>query len=124
MKLILTTILASFLLSGTPKEPNTQRNYKFVLTHLLGKKLTKDSYFYVGETKTWTLDFNNGETIRYFIKYMNESNPMCGIQATDSFGDSCYICITKKSESDTTVDFGYDNGKRLTYPGYFAEKTN
>lgn len=93
------------------------QSFTFVLTHLLDKKLTKDAHFSVGNKKVWTLDFNNGDKIEYTIVSMNPDNPMCGITARDSFGDTCEICITKTSGDNTKVEFKY-NGKRLTYKGH------
>jgi len=77
------------------------------LTHLLDQKLIKDTYITVGEMKVWELDFQNGETIKYTIISINPDNPMCGITATDNFGDTCEICITKISGDDTKIEFKY-----------------
>lgn len=123
---VLSTIIISLLMFGsginkTNETENMAVTYKFVLTHLLDKKLTKDAYFYVGDISTWTLDFNNGEKITYRIVSMNEDNPLCGITARDSFGDTCDICITTLSNKGAKVEFKY-GGKRLTYKGYFSEK--
>lgn len=95
------------------------QTYKFVLTHLLGKKLETAAHFSVGNQKVWKLDFRNGKKINYTIVSMNEDNPMCGISANDSFGDDCEICITKTSGDNTKIEFKY-NGKRLTYTGYIS----
>lgn len=125
MKLLSTIIISFLLVSGGINEKKETENglvtYKFVLTHLLDKKLTKDAYFYVGDIPTWTLDFRNGEKISYRIVSMNEDNPMCGITARDSLGDTCNICITQTSGKTTKVEFKYGS-KRLTYKGYFSEK--
>ncbi len=110
-------LFASNRINASTNENNSGSSYTFVLTHLLDKKLTKDARFTVGDMKVWTLDFRNGEKIKYTIISMNPDNPMCGITAKDSFGDTCEICITKTSGNNTKVEFKY-NGKRLTYKGY------
>jgi hypothetical protein len=116
--LIISTILfTSNRINASSKESNSGQSYTFVLTHLIDKKLTKDAYFSVGNTKVWELDFRNGKTIKYTIISMNPDNPMCGITAKDNFGDTCEICITKTTGDNTKVEFKY-NGKRLTYKGY------
>ncbi len=127
MKKIILTILPALLLSFHVELFGNQwlsgdkpyQTYKFVLTHLLDKKLTTDAYFYVGDQKVWELDFRNGDKIKYTIVSMNPDNPMCGITAKDSFGDTCEICITQVSGDRTNVEFKY-YGKRLVYKGYFA----
>jgi len=125
MKLLSTIVISLLMFGSAITETNETENnavtYKFVLTHLLDKKLTKDAYFYVGDISTWTLDFRNGEKITYKIVSMNDDNPMCGITAKDSFGDTCDICITQTSGKTTNIEFKYGS-KRLTYKGYFSEK--
>src|SRR5690606_13699943 len=105
--------------SNTTIEHKTEstQTYKFVLTHLLGKKLKTPAYFYVGNKKIWRLDFRNGDKINYTIISMNEDNLMCGISARDNLGDYCEICITKTSGNNTKIEFKYGR-KRLTYSGY------
>jgi len=92
---------------------------KFVLTHMLGKKLPTPAYFYVGEQKVWLLDFRNGDKIYYTPISFNKSNLMCGIKAKDNNGDYCEICITKK-DSKVIVDITYSIGT-ITYTGYYVE---
>lgn len=100
-------------------EPAYFQTYRFILTHLLDKKLNKEAYFTVGNQKIWELDFRNGDKIKYTVVSMNPDNPMCGITARDSFGDICEICITKITGDKTKIEFKYD-GKRLTYRGYIS----
>tara|TARA_Y100001001_G_scaffold129289_1_gene128375 strand:- start:1150 stop:1533 length:384 start_codon:yes stop_codon:yes gene_type:complete len=125
MKPITIIVILFLLVSGrvdrTKETENNIVTYKFVLTHLLDKKLTKDAYFFVGDMETWTLDFRNGRKITYRIISMNENNPLCGITARDSFGDTCDICITTSSNKGANIEFKYGS-KRLTYKGYFSEK--
>tara|TARA_B110000093_G_C12637096_1_gene272662 strand:+ start:66 stop:452 length:387 start_codon:yes stop_codon:yes gene_type:complete len=96
---------------------NDSQSYTFILTHLLGEKLTKDAHFTVGNMKTWELDFRNGDIIKYRIITMNPDNPMCGISAQDNLDDYCDICITKTYGDKVKIEFKYGN-KRLTYDGY------
>ena len=96
---------------------NSSGRFTFVLTHLLGEKLTKDAYFYVGNMDKWELDFKNGEKLIYTIVYMNPNNPMCGITARDNLGDTCEICITKMSGDNVSVEFKYGS-RAVTYSGY------
>jgi hypothetical protein len=96
---------------------NSSGQFTFVLTHLLGEKLDKDAYFYVGNMEKWELDFQNGKKLIYTIVYMNPDNPMCGITARDNFGDTCEICITKTSGDGTIVEFKYGS-RTATYKGH------
>lgn len=96
---------------------NSSGQFTFVLTHLLGEKLDKDAYFYVGNMEKWELDFQNGKKLIYTIVYMNPDNPMCGITARDNFGDTCEICITKTSGDGTSVEFKYGS-RTATYKGH------
>lgn len=93
------------------------QSYTFVLTHLLGKKLTQKAHFTVGNISTWTLDMRNGSKIRYTITGRVGSDPMCGITAKDNFGDVCAICIEKKSGDSVEVEIRYSAGT-FTYTGY------
>ena len=110
-------LFASNAIKANPNGNSTSQSYTFVLTHLLDKKLIKDAYFTVGNTSVWELDFRNGKTIKYTITYMNPDNPMCGITARDSFGDTCEICITKTSGDETSIEFKYGT-KVVTYKGH------
>lgn len=92
---------------------------KFVLTHMLGKKLPIPAYFYIGEQKVWELDYRNGDKIYYTILTLNENNLLCGIRAKDNFGDYCKICITKVGNS-AIIDFEYNAGT-ITYKGYYSD---
>src|SRR5690606_14517061 len=68
--------------------------YKFELTELNGKKIPKPAIFYVYANSTkWTLDYRNGDKIVYTILSGNDYDPLCGLNAVDSFGDRCTICI-------------------------------
>lgn len=93
---------------------------KFILTHMLGKKLTKQAYFFIGEQKVWTLDFNNGEKIDYTIISFQKDNLFCGIEAKDNFGDDCEICIIKNGDS-ATIEFKYFK-KTVTFSGYYSKE--
>ena len=78
--LILTAFVFSFQLNATliiKPSINVVENvqsYTFILTHLLGKKLTTPAHFTVGNISIWTLDFRNGDEIRYTIKSKSGSN--------------------------------------------------
>lgn len=91
---------------------------KFVLTHLLGKRMKTDAHFVLtGETQ-WTLDFRNGDKIKYNVISYNKYNQLCGMKCVDSNGDKCEICISKQSGNETKITFKYNKGT-LTYKGYY-----
>lgn len=89
---------------------------KFVLTHLLGKKLPKEAYFFV-EGSTWKLDYNNGEQNYFQVISGDQYNPLCGIRTIDSFKEACEICITKDGE-EAIVQFKYATAT-LSFKGYY-----
>jgi len=114
MKTVKLLVLALFLLTSSSVFAG-----KFVLTHMLGKKLSTPAYFYVGEQKVWLLDFRNGDKIYYTPITFNKSNLMCGIKAKDDNGDYCKICITKTGNR-ATIDITYSIGT-ITYTGYYSK---
>ena len=101
----------------TPPTAEDVQSYTFVLTHLLGKKLTQKAHFTVGNISVWTLDMRNGSKIKYTITGQVGSDPMCGLTAKDNFGDVCAICIEKKSGDGVEVEIRYTKGT-FTYTGY------
>jgi len=112
-------IAAAKQLKGAKIQSKIQSNSngsKFVLTHLLGKKLPKAASFYVDGSR-WKLDYNNGDKIYYTVVSGNEANPLCGINTVDSNGDACEICITKNGSS-SIIEFKYAQGT-LSFNGYF-----
>jgi len=117
LTLIVAFSLTSIFANNINDDKVNSKRYKFVLTHMLGKKLDNNAYFYVGDFKVWELDFRNGDVINYTIVSMDSNNTMCGITAKDSYGDFCEICITKKYGDTTEVEFKY-NGKKIIYTGY------
>lgn len=123
---LLTTIIAMFFcVAFTHGTEHTEpiatppQTYKFVLTHMLGKKLDVSAHFVTGNTRNWVLDFRNGKKINYKITSMNEQNPMCGINALDQFGDRASICITKTTGDGVAVEIKYGD-KRIQYKGYLS----
>ena len=95
----------------------TQQVYKFSLTECNGKSLKKPATFYLNTKSTrWTLNFNNGDIAVYNILAGNKQDPLCGLDAVNSFGDKCTICITPGSSGQITIIFNY-SGKRMTYKG-------
>lgn len=88
----------------------------FTLTSLMGKELSTPAKFYVEGSK-WELDTGD-ESIFYTIISGDKYNPMCGLNAVDSNGDECEICITKLSDR-STVSFEYAAGK-MTYEGRYG----
>ncbi len=110
-------VLSSTISAYQTVDMEPPQTYKFILTHALGKKLTKQAYFYVGNQEVWTLDMRNGSKIRYTIKGRVGSDPMCGITAKDNLGDVCAICIEKKSGDSVEVEIRYSAGV-MTYTGY------
>lgn len=90
--------------------------YRFRLTECNGKKLKQPATFYLNtESVRWTLDFNSGDKVVYKILSGNQHDPLCGLDATDSFGDKCSICI-EPSGSEVTITFNY-YGKKMIYRG-------
>jgi hypothetical protein len=124
--LILTAFVFSFQLNATliiKPSINVVENvqsYTFILTHLLGKKLTTPAHFTVGNISIWTLDFRNGDKIRYTIKGKSGSNPLCGLSAIDNLGDYADICVTPGSGSSVTVEISY-NSQNFKYTGFLSK---
>lgn len=98
---------------------NSSLQGKFVLTHLLGKKLKVDAHFILTSDTQWTLDLRNGDKIKYNVISYNQSNQLCGIKCVDSNGDKCEICISKQLGNETIITFKYNKGT-LTYKGYYV----
>jgi hypothetical protein len=135
MKRIILTVLTVITFTTTSLKASTSSNtksincleisnpsvqsYKFVLTHLLGKKLTSSAFFTVGNISVWTLDFRNGDEIRYTIKSKSGSNPLCGLSAKDNMGDYATICVTPGSGGTVTVEIAY-NSRNFKYTGYIS----
>lgn len=105
-----------------PPEPEAapSTTYTFTLTKLLNKPLVKPATFTVDTKSTdWVLNFNNGTSLTYTIISGSESDPLCGLQVRDSYGDKAVLCINKGSDDNVTVVFNY-SGKRLVYSGKFV----
>lgn len=119
MKIFTLTLVLFFTLSDIIAAEPPVKTYKIVLTHMGSKKLIKDAYFYVGDEKVWTIDFRNGDKLRYTITGRVGSDPMCGLTSVDNFGDSCAICITKLSGDNLEVELRYLAGI-VRYKGYIT----
>jgi hypothetical protein len=94
---------------------------KFVLTHGFDKKLKTPAYFYCGNRPVWTLDYRNGKKITYKPLKFDKYNMLCNIEARDSNGDYCEICITKTDGKNAVVQFKYTAGT-LSFKGYYADE--
>ncbi len=98
----------------------TSKRSKFVLTHMLGKKIPTPAYFFIGSQKVWVLDFNNGDKIKYTIKSFRKDNHFRGIRAVDNFGDVVIIDIIKTGGNNTVIEIRYDAGT-IKYSGYYQK---
>lgn len=113
---LLVVLFLMFSTKGLSNRTSHNAIYKFRLTECIGKKLTKPATFYLNtESAKWVLDFNNGDKIVYSIISGNAHDPLCGIDAKDSFGDLCVICI-RPSGDKAIISFKYGNNT-LTYKG-------
>lgn len=100
--------------NGTP--PTT--TFKFVLTHLNGRELERNAYFYCGDTNPFKLDLRDGKApFKYYIS--GGLGAMCGLYGEDQYGKSVSICITKLSGDKTEVEIKYTN-KTMRFTGYFS----
>jgi hypothetical protein len=106
--------------SSSLVEPQNEltQSKRFILTHLLGEKMKNDAYFTLSGDTEWTLDYRNGEIIKYKLISYNKYSQLCGMKCVDSLGDSCEICISKQSGNETIITIEYDKGV-LTYKGYY-----
>lgn len=106
------TILYVYMNSG-PKP------YRYVLTHRGKEKLETPVSFVIGLSPKWTLHLKDGKKIYYTIIYQNIITPMCQVQAKDSFGVNCEICITMEGNA-AIVDFKYKK-ETIRYRGYLSK---
>lgn len=93
---------------------------KFVLTHMLGKRLPKPAYFYIGSQKNWILDFNNGDKIKYTVISFRRDDHFKDIQAIDSFGDNVKISLSKNGSNEAVIEIKYNKGT-VIYKGYYEK---
>ncbi|WP_394991108.1 hypothetical protein [Emticicia sp.] len=100
-----------------PQNELTQSK-RFILTHLLGERMKNDAYFTLTGDTEWTLDYRNGDKIKYKIISYNKYNQLCGMDCVDSLGERCEICISKQSGNETIITIDYKKGV-LTYKGYY-----
>ncbi len=98
--------------------PTHRGDMKFTFSILMSQPLIPNADLYVSE-KEWILDFNNGTQTKYTITNTNPANPICGLEALDSSGKTCVICITN-SPKLAILQFKYESGV-LTYRGKQVE---
>ncbi len=98
--------------------PTHRGDMQFTFSILMSQPLIPNADLYVSE-KEWILDFNNGTETKFTITKTNPANPICGLDAVDSSGKTCVICITN-SPKLAILQFKYESGV-LTYRGKQVE---
>lgn len=96
------------------------QDQKIIITEAFGKRLTTPAHFSIGNKKVWVLDYRNGSKINYTIIAGNKYNPLCGIKAVDSNGDSCEICFINQGDGSMIIEFKYSPSLKLIMKGRYA----
>ena len=111
------TLVAPVLISSKAElSADSQTTFKFVLTHMNGRELERNAYFYCGDTNPFILDLKDGKpTFKFYIS--GSIGDMCGLYGKDQYDKSVSICLTKLSGDNTEVEIKYTD-RTLRFIGY------
>ena len=116
-----TLLIIVFLIYGmniNAKSFDPPTTFKFVLTHLNGRQLERNAYFYCGDSNPFKLDLRDGKApFKYYIS--GGLGEMCGLYGKDQYGKAVSICITKLNGDKTEVEIKYTD-RTMRFTGYFS----
>lgn len=99
-------------------EPPTTGGMKFILTHMNGRALERNAYFWVTDTNPLVLDLRDGNsTFKFYISGSLDS--MCGLFGKDQYGKAISLCLTQTNGANMELEIKYTN-KILRFTGYYG----